>query len=198
MLLEFAVAHIERFIIDEQAQNLAVGHVDHRLAVLRIAVSRFRIRQWPRLVERIEVGTGQPVGLALVEVAAQPDMAVGQREHRLRLRKQIEVERGLADAPRLDGEGLFGDHRFGNNSARSATTTVAPLRRKASAWPTRSTPTTQPKFPRLPASTPASASSKTAASAGFTPSNSPARRNESGAGLPSMCSSRIVTPSTRC
>ncbi len=41
------------------------------------------------------------------------------------------------------------------------------------------------------------ASSKTAASAAVTPSNSAARRNESGAGLPGMPSVRMVTPSTR-
>ena len=60
----------------------------------------------------------------------------------------------------------------------------APLRRNASDCPTRSTPTTTPKFPARPAATPDSASSNTAASAGVTSSSCAARRNESGAGFP--------------
>ena len=61
-------------------------------------------------------------------------------------------------------------------------------RAAASAWPTRSTPTTNPNLPACPAATPARASSKTAAFAAGTPSIRAASRNVSGAGLP--CSLR--------
>src|SRR5215212_413961 len=57
-----------------------------------------------------------------------------------------------------------------SSSERSDTTMLAPCSRNASACPTRSTPTTQAKYPARPASTPASASSKTPASPGATPS----------------------------
>ena len=49
---------------------------------------------------------GQAVRLALVEVAAQPDVAVGQREQRLGLGQQLQVQAGLAEVPRLDREGV--------------------------------------------------------------------------------------------
>ena len=83
---QFAVSDVERLVVDEQAHDLAVGDVDDRLAVLGIAEARFGVRQRPGLVERVQVGARQAVRLALVEVAAQPDVAVGQREQRLGLR----------------------------------------------------------------------------------------------------------------
>ena len=65
------------------------------------------------------------------------------------------------------------------------------------AWPVRSTPTTKPKPPARPAATPASASSKTAASAGWTLSARAAARNVSGAGLPRSCSAAARAASIR-
>src|SRR6185312_13017023 len=121
----------------------------------------------PDLVQAVEVGAHQAGGLALVEVAAHPDVAVGQREDRLGLGEHVEVQRRLAERPRIDREVGVVDHR---SSLRSATTTLAPCCLRASAWPTRSTPTTYPKLPARPASTPASASSKTTACAGSAPS----------------------------
>jgi hypothetical protein len=41
------------------------------------------------------------VGLALVERAAQADVAVREREHRLALRQQLQIELGLVDLPRV-------------------------------------------------------------------------------------------------
>src|SRR3984957_9964591 len=104
---------------------------------IRLRSSRVR----SDFVEGVQIGAGQAVRLALVEVAAQSDVPVGQGEKRFRLGNQVEVEPGLADHPRFDGEGFLGDHDC-SNSARSVTTMSAPLRRKSSAWPTRSTPTT--------------------------------------------------------
>src|SRR5690606_10998093 len=96
----------------------------------------------------VEVRAGDAVGLALVEVPAQPDVAVGQGEQRLRLGEQVEVEPGLGQRPRLDREPAVGDHRASpSRSPSSVTTTSAPWRRSASASPERSTPTTKPKCP---------------------------------------------------
>src|SRR5690606_23234388 len=128
------------------------------------------------LVQAVEVGAAEHARLALVEVAAQPEVAVGEREDRLGLRQQVRAQARLAHAPGLGREGLEVDRHVvlasssTMSSARSSTTMSAPCARSASAWPTRLTPTTQPKPPARPASTPASASSSTAAAGGSTPS----------------------------
>src|SRR2546421_373591 len=80
--------------------------------------------------------------------------------------------------------------------ARSETTTSAPWRRSSQDCPTRSRRMTQPKRPARPASTPARASSKTAASDGSTPSRRAAARNVSGKGFPASFSRSATTPST--
>ena len=97
---QFAVADVERLVVDQQPDDLAVGDVDEGLAVLGIAVAGLGVGQRPDLVERVQVGARQAVRLALVEVAAQPDVSVGQREQRFGLRQQVEIELGLADVPR--------------------------------------------------------------------------------------------------
>jgi hypothetical protein len=47
VLLEDAVADIERLVVDEQPDDLAVRDVHHRLARLRIAVAGFGVGQRP-------------------------------------------------------------------------------------------------------------------------------------------------------
>src|SRR5207253_1566775 len=190
-----AVASVEWRVLHEQANDLAVGHVHHRLTGLGVAVADLWVRQRLRLVERIQIRAGQARRLALVEVCAQADVSVRQREHRLGLSERVELQRGLAQRPWLDGERRVLDHGACSSSDRSFTTTSAPWARSAPAWPTRSTPTTRPKFPARPASTPASASSNTAASAGSAPSARAPARNVSGAGFPSRCSRSASTPS---
>ena len=171
MAAQLAVADVERLVLDEQADDLAVGDVDDGLAVLGVAVAGLGVGQRAHLVEAVEVGAGQAVRLALVEVAAQPDVAVGQREHRLGLGQHVEVQLGLADRPRLDRERRVLDHELVEQLGQVLDDDVgAVLRAAPSAWPTRSTPTTKPKPPARPACTPASASSNTAACAGSTPS----------------------------
>src|SRR5829696_1013461 len=155
---KLAVADVEGLVLDQEPDQLAVRRVDDHLARLRVAEARLGIREWPALVEAVQVRAGKPERLPLVEVRPQADVPVGEREHRLRLREHIEVERLLAHRPRRDLEGAVPDHRS-SSSARSSTTTSAPCSKSAFAWPTRSTPTTMPKSPARPASTPASASS---------------------------------------
>ena len=104
------VAHVERLVVDEEPDELAVGDVDERLADLGVAVAGLGIRQRARLEETVEVGPGYAAGLTLVEVPAPADVAVGQGEHRLALREHPEVEARLAQAPRLGGIGRVGDH----------------------------------------------------------------------------------------
>ena len=82
---QLPVAQVERLIVDEQADDLGVGDVDDRLTGLGVAVAGLGVGHRAQLVEPIEIGPGQSEGLSLVEVAPQPDVAVGQREHRLGL-----------------------------------------------------------------------------------------------------------------
>src|SRR5215204_4607904 len=192
-----AVAQVERLVVDEQADDLAVGDVDDRLARLRVSVSRFRLRERAELVERVQVRPRQAERLALVQVRAEPDVPVREREHRLRLREHVEVEVRLAHRPRLHREGGMRDHGRSSSSLRSETTMSAPRSSSASLWPFRPTPTTKPKAPARPAATPARASSNTAAAAGSTPSARAAARNVSGAGLPRRRSRSATTESTR-
>ena len=70
MLEQFAVPHVERLVVDQQPHQLAVGDVDDGLAAFRIAEPRLGVRQRSNLVERVQVGAGQAVRLALVEIAA--------------------------------------------------------------------------------------------------------------------------------
>ena len=108
---QLAVANVERFVVDQQAQDLAVGDVDDGLSGLWVAEARFGVGQRSDFVERVQIRAGQAVRLAFVEVAANSDVPVGQREQRLRLRQHIEVQPGLADLPGFDGEGVIRDHR---------------------------------------------------------------------------------------
>ena len=78
---QFAVANIERFVVDQQPDDLAVGHIDDRLPRLGIPVAAFRIRQRPDFEDTIEIGARQAVRLTLVQVPAPTNVAVGQCEH---------------------------------------------------------------------------------------------------------------------
>ena len=127
------VAHVERLVVDEQPDQLAVGDVDDRLALLGVAVAGLRVGQRALLEERVEERAGRSGGLALVEVAAQADVPVGQREDRLALRQQLVAQLALAHEPGLDRKDLLPDHPGVISSSRSSTTTSAPRRLSASA-----------------------------------------------------------------
>src|SRR5439155_24783894 len=124
-----------------------------RLSRLRVAVRLLGVRERPQLVERVQVRAGEAERHSLVESRAQADVAVRKREHRLALGEHVEVEMRLPHGPRLDGERRMRDHVSPSKSVSLATTMSAPCARSASAWPTRSTPTTAPNPPARPAST---------------------------------------------
>ena len=92
MAVQRSVAHVERRVADEQADDLAVGHVDDRLALLGIAVPRLRVRERAGLPEPTQIASGQPAGFTLVEVPAQPNVPVGEGKDRLCLSEALEVE----------------------------------------------------------------------------------------------------------
>jgi hypothetical protein len=72
---------VEGLVVDQQPDDLAVGDVDEHLARFRVAIARLRIGQRARFVEAVEVGAGEAIGLALVQVRAQPNVAVAQGKH---------------------------------------------------------------------------------------------------------------------
>ena len=65
--IERAVAQVQRLVLDQQPDELAVGDVDDRLAVLGVAVARLRVRQRALLEEAVEVGAREAARLALLE-----------------------------------------------------------------------------------------------------------------------------------
>ena len=150
---DLAVVEVERRVLHQQPDQLAVGDVDHRLALLGEPVAGLGVGQRPLLEEAVEVGAGDDDRLALLERAAHADVPVGQREHRLVHRERGVVQADLGQRPRLDREsGPSLGHAFSPMScSRSVTTTSAPAAASASACPTRSTPTTYPKPPARPA-----------------------------------------------
>src|SRR5262249_61055219 len=76
--VQLAVADVERFVVDEQPEQLAVRHVDDRLPRLGEAVPDLGVGQRPQLIEGVQVGAGNAVRLPLGQVAAQPDVPVGR------------------------------------------------------------------------------------------------------------------------
>ena len=120
VVAQLAVAQIEGLVLHEEADQLAVGDVDDRLAGLGVAVAALRVRERPLLVERVEVGAGGGVRLAFIEVATQSDVPVGQGEHRLDLADRGHVQLRLAHVPRFDGERApgIGTHRCSSRALR--------------------------------------------------------------------------------
>ena len=126
MAAQLPIANVKRLVLYEQADDLAVCHVDERLAGLGIAIAGLGVRERAHLVEAGQVGARQTAWLTLVEVPAQADVPVGERKHGLCLRELAEVELGLANRPWLDRKRWMLDHEASSRSARSETTTSAP------------------------------------------------------------------------
>jgi hypothetical protein len=62
---QFTVAHVERLIVDEQPDQLAIGHVDYLPPRLRQAIGALGIRQRPRLIDPVQIAARQAVRLRL-------------------------------------------------------------------------------------------------------------------------------------
>ena len=133
MILDLPVAYVKGFVVDEEADEFAVGDIDGSLPGLGVGVSSLGIGQRAQLVEGVQVGAGKAVRLPLIEVAPQSDVSVGECENGLGLRQGIEVESYLADAPLLDREGRMFDHRRPPSLVMSETTMSA-LRRSIPVW----------------------------------------------------------------
>ena len=197
---QFAVADIERLVVDEQADDLAVGDVDDGLAGLGVAVAGLGVGQRPDLVEASSDRC--PAGRA-----ARPRRGCrASRCARWTARtatpicaRTFEVELGLADLPRFDGEGVLGDHGCKQLGEVGHHHVGAVARASPRPGPPCRRPTTKPNLPAWPASTPDMASSNTAAASGATSSNSGRRAGRCRAPACPRCAPRArSTPSTRC
>ena len=124
--MDLPVANVKGFVVDEEADEFAVGDIDYRLPGLRVAVSSLCVGQRAQFVEGVQVGAGKAVRLPLIEVASQSDVAIGEGENGLALRQSVEVESHLADAPLLDCEGRMFDHRRPPISVMLETTMSTP------------------------------------------------------------------------
>ncbi len=187
MAVQLSVAHVEGGVADEQADDLAVGHVDDGLALLGVAVSRLCVREGAGLPEPAQICPGQSVGLALVEVSAQPEMPVGEGEDRLRLCEALEVERGFTDRPRVDLEGGVLDHDS-SSSAEVADHDIGAVRlqRVALAHPIHADHVAE--FAGASGLDAGQGILEDHRPAGSTPNAFAPARNVSGAGLPCRCS----------
>src|SRR5664279_1447998 len=131
VVADLAVAQVEGLVVDQQPDQLAVSDIEDGLSGLRESVAGFGVGQPPILEERAEVGAGQPARVALVEIAARPDVPVGQREQRFGARQVIKIEAHLAELPRVDRKPATRGH---SSCARSSTTIDAPWSSSPWAW----------------------------------------------------------------
>ena len=162
-----AAVHVQRLVLHLEADDLAVGHVHHRLAVLREAVARAR---------RTRAGRTRR-----------------SRSGRCRSGRPARPRRGCRAGPMCPFERANSDSAWASRSMSTPSSTSAQGStgwRGSGAHPTSSAevahhdvgavleqslragrggppPRTSPKLPARPASTPASASSKTTASLGI-------------------------------
>jgi hypothetical protein len=120
------LADVEGLVVDEQSDQLAVRDVEERLALFRVPVTRLGVRQGHALVEPVQVRAGITVRLALVEVAPQADVPVGQGEDRLGLHQVIEPQCTLAERPRPDRQHVGFDHPSSSAGGRPVRARTAP------------------------------------------------------------------------
>ncbi len=94
------VPHVHGLVLDEQADDAAVGHVHDGLPVLGVAVTRLRIWQGTLLVEPVEVGAGESARFTLLERATNPDVSVGQCEGGFGGVQCLQIQSAPAQLPR--------------------------------------------------------------------------------------------------
>ncbi len=140
---------VERLVVHDQPDELAVGGVDDRLGALGEPVPGLGVGEVTLLIEGIEVRPRHPHRRALIQVPAQTDMPIGQGEHRFRLAQRPGAQR-LAGQAGLPYGPLLGRSDL---THRPAPARASPVPRCAGSgarsdvprWlPTRPPPTAQP------------------------------------------------------
>ncbi len=182
--LEVGDVEQQRLVFDVDLDHLGIRHVDQGLTDAGQPEGLFSVVDLPGLVEPVDEGAMRVGVAALLGVAPHTEVAVGHRKKGLGraeilhpvfvLHQRPLIDREPRSVQRVDGGrgdvggGVLVCHQI--NSAKSETTTSAPLRFSASAPAPRSTPITKPKSPAAPAWTPEMASSKTTQRCVGTPS----------------------------
>ena len=92
MTVQFAVAHVKGLVVHQEANHLSVGDVDDDFVTFRVPVAALAVGKGTNLVDAVQIRTGQPVRITLVEVAAPANVAVRQCEERLTLSQHVEVQ----------------------------------------------------------------------------------------------------------
>jgi len=107
---QLAVPDIERLILDQQPDDLAIRDAHHRLPILGITIPSLRTRQRPRLIQPSEIDPRQPKRLPLVEVRPHPHVPIGEREHQLCLHQEPKIKRSHVNRPPLNHKPRVLDH----------------------------------------------------------------------------------------
>src|SRR5215467_13150244 len=71
---QLAVTNVKGLVIDEQSDELAIGHVNERLTRLRSTVLTLGFRQRTQLIETVEIRSRQSMWLAFVEITAHANV----------------------------------------------------------------------------------------------------------------------------
>ncbi len=110
MLLEAPPVDVQRLVLDQQPYRRAVRDADDRLTGLGEPERPLGVGDRIRLEEAAQVRAAEGGRLALVQRPTDPDVAVREREDRLALRQQAEIEPLLADRPLLHPEEITWGH----------------------------------------------------------------------------------------
>ena len=125
MVLELSEANVKGLVVNEEADEFAIGTIDDRLSRFGIGVSSLGIGHRTQLVEGVQVGAWLTMWLPLIEVASQSDVSVGEGKNGLGLSQGVQVKSHLADAPLFEHEGRKVAHRQAPSSMLSETTKSA-------------------------------------------------------------------------
>jgi hypothetical protein len=89
----------ERLVINEELNELAVGHVTNRLASFGETISFFAIDDRACFIEPIDESAILGVGAAFFRAPAHAEISVAERRHRFQLGQEFRVKRFFDDVP---------------------------------------------------------------------------------------------------
>ena len=99
VIQELGLGQPKRLVVDEELDDLAVGHIADGLAGPREAEGVFAVNDRPGFMETVDEGAVLGVGAAFLRAAAHPQISVADRQHRFELREELRMKRLFDDAP---------------------------------------------------------------------------------------------------
>ena len=97
----------EGLVVDEELDDLAVGHAEDGLAGFREAIGVFGIYDRPGFIEPIDEGAVFGIGAAFLRTSAHAEVSVAERQHRFQLGQEFGVKVLFDDVP-LVGRVIMG------------------------------------------------------------------------------------------